>query len=377
VFAAISNNTVVNLYKAVSPDWPGNVWWHWVIFTVILIAFLLGTVIMFIYTERRVLAKIQARIGPNRIGPFGLLQPIADAVKVLMKEMITPAGADKIIYWIAPVIGFAPVLMSLAVVPFANGAALADINIGVLYVSAISYLSAIGVFAAGWASANKYSMLGSMRMVASIVSYEIPMMLSIGAVVLTAGSMSLNDIVVSQGHYPTALVQPLALFVMFLAGCAEINRSPFDLMEADSEIIAGFHTEYSGMKFAMFYLSEYGEAVVFSTIIATLFLGGWQGPFLPPPLWLIIKIFLVFFVMIWTRSTLPRVRIDQLMGLAWKFLFPLALVNLFITGFEVLLFPDGLPWYFIVINFAIAALAIFIGSRSYKVGGGRVEIGQR
>jgi NADH-quinone oxidoreductase subunit H len=376
VFAGLSNN-LVNYSQVVGLDWPGNVWWHWVVFTVILLVFLLGTVIMFIYTERRVLAKIQARIGPNRIGPFGLLQPIADAVKVLMKEMITPAGADKIIYWIAPVIGFAPVLMSLAVVPFANGAALANINIGVLYVSAISYLSAIGVFAAGWASANKYSMLGSMRMVAAIVSYEIPMMLSIGAVVLTAGSMSLNDIVISQGHYPIALVQPLALFVMFLAGCAEINRSPFDLMEADSEIVAGFHTEYSGMKFAMFYLSEYGEAVVFSTIISTLFLGGWQGPFLPPPLWLIIKIFLVFFVMIWTRSTLPRVRIDQLMGMAWKFLFPLALVNLFITGGEVLAFPNGLPWYFIFINFAVAALLIFIGSRGYKVGWGRVEVGKR
>ena len=376
MFAGLSNN-IVNYSQVVGPDWPGNVWWHWLVFTVILLVFLLGTVIMFIYTERRVLAKIQARIGPNRIGPFGLLQPIADAVKVLMKEMITPAGADKIIYWIAPVIGFAPVVMSLAVVPFANGAALANINIGVLYVSAISYLSAIGVFAAGWASHNKYSMLGSMRMVAAIVSYEIPMMLSIGAVVLTAGSMSLNDIVVSQGHYPLALVQPLALFVMFLAGCAEINRSPFDLMEADSEIVAGFHTEYSGMKFAMFYLSEYGEAVVFSTIIATLFLGGWQGPFLPPPVWLIVKIFLVFFVMIWTRSTLPRVRIDQLMGMAWKFLFPLALVNLFITGFEILAFPDGLPWYFILINFAVAGLAIFVGSRNYKVGWGRVEVGKR
>jgi NADH-quinone oxidoreductase subunit H len=293
----------------------------------------------------------------------------------LMKEMITPGGADKVVYWLAPVIVFTPVVMALAVVPFANGAALSDINIGMLYVLAISAISSFGVFAAGWSSDNKYSLLGAMRVVAAVVSYEMPVMLAVGCVIMTAGSMSLNDIVIAQQPYPMFLVQPLAFLLMFVAGCAEINRSPFDLMEADSEIVAGFHTEYSGMKFAMFYLAEYGEAVVLSTIIATIFLGGWQGPLLPPPVWLIIKIFIVFFLMIWTRTTLPRVRIDQLMALAWKFLFPLALINLFITAAEVLAFPDGLPLYFIPVNFAVGVVLVILGSRWYKPGKGRIQIG--
>jgi NADH-quinone oxidoreductase subunit H len=242
-------------------------------------------------------------------------------------------------------------------------------------VVAISSLSSIGVFMAGWSSANKYSMIGAMRMVASVVSYEIPIVLVIGSVILTAGSMSLNDIVIAQQNYPMLLMQPLAFLLMFTAGSAEINRSPFDLMEADQEIVAGFHTEYTGMKFAMFYLAEYGEAVVMSTIIATLFLGGWQGPLLPPWLWVILKIFIVFFIMIWVRTTLPRVRIDQLMALAWKVLFPLALVNLFITGGEVLAFPDGIPGYFIFVNIAVGAVLVLLGFRLYKVGWGRVQVG--
>jgi NADH-quinone oxidoreductase subunit H len=361
--------------KTLPSDWPGNIWWHWVVFTVIILAFFLGSVIMFIYMERRVLGKMQARIGPNRVGPFGLLQAIADAVKVLMKENVTPAGVDKIVYWLAPAVGFAPVLMAFAVVPFANGALLADLNIGILYVVAIGAISTLGVFMAGWGSNNKFAVIGAMRMVAAVVSYEMPIVLSIGAVVIIAGSMSLNDIVVAQQHYPLIFLQPLAFLIVFIAGCAEINRSPFDLMEADSEIVAGFHTEYSGMKFAMFYLSEYGEAVVMSTIIATLFLGGWRGPFLPPWLWLIGKVFFVFFLMVWTRTTLPRVRIDQLMSLAWKFLFPLALINLFLTGAEVLAFPQGIPAYFVAINIVVGLCLVLLFSRLYRVGRGRFAIG--
>ncbi|MDD5189693.1 MAG: NADH-quinone oxidoreductase subunit NuoH [Dehalococcoidales bacterium] len=367
-------NAFVNLPQALKADWPGNVWWHWVIFTLIAIVFFLGSVIMFIFMERRVLAKMQARIGPNRIGPFGLLQAIADAVKVLTKENITPSNADKIVFWLAPAIVFAPVLMVFAVVPFANGAVLADLNIGILYAIAIGSLSTIGVFMAGWSSSNKYSTLGAMRMVAAVISYEMPIVLTFATIIVLTGSMSLNDIVIAQGKYWFIFSQPLGFFLAFVAGCAEINRSPFDLMEADSEIVAGFHTEYSGMKFAMFYLGEYGEAVVMSTIIATLFLGGWQGPFLPPFVWLIGKIFFVFFLMIWTRTTLPRVRIDQLMKLAWKFLFPLALINLFATGLEVLTFPNGLPWYFIPVNFGIGVVLVLLWSRLYKVGWGRIEI---
>ncbi len=227
---------------------------------------------------------------------------------------------------------------------------------------------------AGWGSSNKYSLLGAMRNVAAVVSYEIPLVLAVLGVVMIAGSLSLNQIVLAQ-NIPFIMVQPLGFFLFFTAGCAEINRSPFDLMEADSEIVAGFHTEYSGMKFAMFYLVEYAEAVAISAIIATLFLGGWRGPLLPPWLWFVIKLVGVFFLMVWTRSTLPRVRIDQLMALAWKFLFPLALINLVVTAIQVLAWPTALPWLVVVVNFAIMAVLILIGSKFlFKLGWGRVEI---
>ena len=212
-----------------------------------------------------------------------------------------------------------------------------------------------------------------MRDVASMVSYEIPLVLSIIGVVLITGSLSLNTIVQSQ-NIPFVLYQPLGALIFFIAGCAEINRSPFDLLEADSELTAGFHTEYSGMKFALFYLTEYGEAIALSAMISTLFLGGWRGPILPPWLWLIIKIIVVFFVMVWTRMTLPRARIDQLMGLAWKFLFPLAVINFLITAVEVLAWQNGLPWFLIPVNFAIGAMLILLWSRNFKVGLGKVEV---
>ena len=355
---------------ALPPDWPGNnYWWHWLFFTIVLIAFVLVMVMGAIYIERRAMGRMQSRLGPNRTGPFGLLQPVADAVKVMLKENIVPDNADKIVHWLAPVIAFAPVLMIFAVVPFQNGALLADLNIGILYIVAISSISTVGVFMAGWSSGNKYSLLGAMRNVAAVVSYEIPLVLSI----VVAGSMSLNTIVLKQ-DIPFILLQPLGFLIFFAAACAEINRSPFDLMEADSEIVAGFHTEYSGMKFAMFYLVEYAEAIAMSAIITTIFLGGWRGPLLPPWLWFIVKTFIVFFVMVWTRTTLPRVRIDQLMALAWKFLFPLALINLFVTAVQVLVWPDALPWTAVYINIAIMIILIFLWSRFFKLGWGRVEI---
>jgi len=212
-----------------------------------------------------------------------------------------------------------------------------------------------------------------MRNAAAVVSYEIPLVLSIVGVVLAAGSLSLNTIVIKQ-DIPFILIQPLGFLVFFTAACAEINRSPFDLMEADSELVAGFHTEYSGMKFAMFYLVEYAEAIAMSAIITTIFLGGWRGPFLPPWLWFIIKTFVVFFIMVWTRTTLPRVRIDQLMALAWKFLLPLALINLFVTAVQVLAWPDALPWLMVVINIVVMVILILIWSRLFKPGWGRVEV---
>jgi NADH-quinone oxidoreductase subunit H len=359
--------------EAVPPDWPGGYWWHWLFFTIALITFVLVMVMGAIYIERRGLARMQSRLGPNRTGPFGLLQAVADAVKVLLKENIVPAKADKIVHWLAPIIAFTPVMMIFAVVPFQNGALLADLNIGILYVVAVSSITTVGVFMAGWGSSNKYSLLGAMRNVAAVVSYEIPLVLSIVGVVLVAGSLSLNDIVLAQ-DIPFILLQPLGFLLFFTAACAEINRSPFDLMEADSEIVAGFHTEYSGMKFAMFYLVEYAEAIAMSAIITTLFLSGWRGPLLPPWLWFIVKTFIVFFVMVWTRTTLPRVRIDQLMALAWKFLFPLALINLFVTAIQVLAWPDALPWIMVIINIAIMVILVVLWSKFFKLGWGRLEV---
>jgi NADH-quinone oxidoreductase subunit H len=364
---------IPNRLQTLPPDWPGGFWWHWLVFTVIIIAFVLLLVMGYIYIERRGMGRMQARLGPNRAGPLGLLQPIADAIKVLLKEDIIPAKADKIVHWLAPVIAFTPALLIFAVVPFQDGALLADLNIGILYVVAISSVSTVGIFMAGWGSSNKYSLLGAMREIAAVISYEIPVVLTIASIVLIAGSLSLNQIVLAQ-NIPFILLQPMSFLIFFIAGCAEINRSPFDLMEADSELVAGFHTEYSGMKFAMFYLAEYAEALVIATIITTLFLSGWRGPLLPPWLWFVLKVIAVFFVMVWTRTTLPRVRIDQLMALAWKFLFPLALINLFITGIEILTLPATSPWVMIPINFAIMAVFILLWSKFFKLGWGRVEV---
>ncbi len=360
-------------WQTLPPDWPGGFWWHWLVFTVIIIAFVLMLVMGYIWIERRGMGRMQARLGPNRAGPFGLLQPVADAVKVLTKEDLVPANADKIVHWLAPVVAFAPALMIFAVVPFQDGALLVDLNIGILYVVAISSVSTVGIFMAGWGSNNKYSLLGAMRNVAAVVSYEIPLILAILGVVLIAGSLSLNDIVLAQ-NIPFILLQPLGFLLFFIAGCAEINRSPFDLMEADSELVAGFHIEYSGMKFALFYLVEYAEALAISAIITSLFLGGWRGPVLPPFLWFLFKVILVFFVMVWTRTTFPRVRIDQLMALAWKFLLPLALINLIITAIQVLAWPEALPWALIPVNIAIMVILVLLWSRFFKLGWGRVEV---
>jgi NADH-quinone oxidoreductase subunit H len=360
-------------WPALSPDWPGGFWWHWLVFTLIIIVFVLLLVMGFIYIERRGMARMQARLGPNRTGPFGLLQPVADAVKLLLKEDIVPLKADKIVHFLAPIVALTPVLMVFAVVPFSDGALLSDLNVGILYVVAVASVASVGIFMAGWGSNNKYSLLGAMRDVAAVVSYEIPLVLSIIGVVVIAGSLSLNQIVQAQ-EIPFILFQPLGFIICFIAGCAEINRSPFDLMEADSELTAGFHTEYSGMKFALFYLAEYGEALALSSIIATIFLGGWRGPLLPPWLWFVLKVIIVFFVMVWTRTTFPRVRIDQLMALAWKFLFPLALINVLVTGVEVLAWPEGLPWVLIFVNIAVMLVLILLWSRKFKLGWGRVEV---
>lgn len=352
-----------------------NYWFHFAVFSVGILVFVITMVMGFIYFERRGIARFQVRQGPNRTGPMGMLQPVADAIKILIKEDIIPARGDKIIFWLAPLVTFVPVLMIFAVVPFQSGAPalLADLNIGILYVVAVSSIVSVGVFMAGWSSNNKYSLLGAMRDVAQLVSYEIPLALSIMGVVLITGSLSLTDIVEAQS-IPFILLQPLGFFIFFVAALAEVNRTPFDLLEADSEIVAGFNIEYSGMKFALFYLAEYCETVVLSAIAVILFFSGWKGPLLPPFLWFVIKIFAVFFVIIWIRSTIPRFRIDQVMGFAWKFLLPLALINLVITGIQVLIWQEALPWFVIIMNIAIMVILILVWSRFFKLGGGRVEV---
>ena len=358
---------------AIPPDWPGGFWWHLLVFAAIILTFVLSMIMGFIYIERRGIGRFQIRQGPNRTGPLGVLQPVADAIKVLLKEDIIPAKGDKWVFWLAPVVAFVPVLLIFAVIPFQGGALLADLNIGILFIVAISSVTAVGIFMAGWGSNNKYSLIGAMRDVAQLVSYEIPLVLSVVGVVLIAGSLSMTQIVEAQ-TIPFILLQPLGFLIFFLGALAEINRTPFDLVEADSEIIAGYHIEYSGMKFAMFYLAEYCEVLAISAITATLFLGGWRGPLLPPVLWFLIKVVGVFFVIIWIRSTIPRLRIDQVMAFAWKYLFPLALVNLLITGIQVLAWPEALPWPVIFVNLALMVVLIVVWARFFKLGGGRVEV---
>ncbi len=355
------------------PDWPGNFWAHWAIFAVAILVFVLLMVMVFIWFERRALAVMQARLGPNRAGPFGLFQSAADALKLLIKEDIVPAKGDKLVHWLAPVVAFVPVVLIFAVVPFWGGAILADLNIGILYIVAISSVTAVGIFMAGWSSNNKYSTLGAMRQVASVVSYEIPVVLSVVGVVLLAGSLSMQQIVAAQ-DIPFILLQPLGFLLFFCGALAEINRAPFDLTEADSEIVAGFFTEYSGMKFGLLFLAEYGEALAISAIVTTLFLGGWRGPLLPPFLWFLLKVGLVFFVIVWIRATVPRLRIDQLMALAWKFLFPLALLNLLITAAEILFWPAVSLWVFVPINFAVMIILVLLWSKFFKLGWGKVEV---
>ncbi len=371
--ASISSSSFSQL-AALPPDWPGNFWLHLVVFAVFILAFVLITVMTFIWFERRGVGRFQVRLGPNRVGPFGLLQPVADVIKILTKEDLIPAKGDRLVFWLAPVVAFAPIVMIFAVVPFQSGALLADLNIGILYIVAISSLATVGVFMAGWSSNNKYSLIAAMRDVAQLISYEIPLVLAIVGVVLIAGSLSLTEIVAAQG-VPFILLQPLGFLIFFIASLAESNHTPFDLVEADSEIVAGYNIEYSGMKFGTLYLAEYAEVLAVSAIITTLYLGGWRGPLLPPILLFLIKVFAVFFFIMWIRSTLPRLRIDQVMAFAWKFLLPLALINLVVTSLQVILgWPEASPWLMGFLNLAIMAVLVILWSRLFKTGGGRVEV---
>jgi NADH-quinone oxidoreductase subunit H len=298
-----------------------------------------------IWVERRFLGFLQIRLGPNRAGPLGLLQPLADAVKLLTKEDLIPAGADRVIFLFAPVVVAGTAILIFAVVPFAPGwtyqghpipGVVVDLNVGLLYVYALSSLAVYGVALGGWASNSKYSLLGAIRGAAQMISYELALGLSLVPIVMLAGSFSLVDIVNAQARCPFIVYQPLAFIIFFIGSLAEMKRIPFDIPEAEHELIAGYHTEYSGMRFGLFFLGEYVTMVTLGALVAVFFLGGWRGAFLPPLLWFLLKVASVALVIIWIRGTLGRLRYDQLMHLGWKLLIPLALLNIIITGGVIL-----------------------------------------
>ncbi len=361
-------------YTAASTTGSSNVsWGHLILFIVIIFAFLITGVMAFIYIERRVVGRFQIRIGPNRAGPFGMLQPVADAIKILIKEDIIPDKADKVLHLLAPAIAFIPAIMIFAVIPFRDGALLVDLNIAILYIVAIGSVSVIGIIMAGWSSANKYALISTMRTIAQVVSYEIPMSLAILSVVLLTGSLSMVSIVKAQ-TVPYILLQPLGFVIYLLAALAEVNRSPFDLLEAESEIVAGFNIEYSGIKFALFYLAEYAETLAISAIITTLYLGGWNGPYIPAILWFLTKVIAVFILIIWIRASLPRFRIDQVMKFAWKFLLPVACINLLITGTQIVFWPDVSAWIIVPVYFVIMAVLVLGWSKLLQLEGDRIEV---
>jgi NADH-quinone oxidoreductase subunit H len=321
---------------------------------VIVLAAVLVTVMYLVLLERKVQAWVQVRLGPMRVGPHGVLQPIADVLKLFVKEDITPVRADKWVFTLSPIIVLVPAIIAFAVIPFGDSVSIfgkpvplyiADLNVGLLYIVAVASIGIYGIILGGWSSNSKYPLLGALRSSAQLISYEVAVTLTFVSVILASGSLSMVDIIAAQKANGVwfAFVQPVALFIYAVGALAETNRSPFDLPEAEQELVAGFHTEYSGMRFALFFLAEYANMIVVSAIATTLFLGGWLRPFpsveflrfldyVPSWAWFTIKTCLVLYVFLWIRATLPRYRYDQLMKLGWKFLIPLAIANIIVTA---------------------------------------------
>ena len=285
-----------------------------------------------IWVERKVSAHMQVRLGPMEVGPHGAIQSVADALKLMGKELITPEEVDRPIYLLAPIVVFLPVLICFLVIPFSPTLIIKDMNVGLVLILAFSTLAVLAILMAGWSSNNKYAVLGAIRSVAQNVAYEIPLLITVMSIILMVGSFKLSDIVAAQSGYWYVLVQPLAFILFIICATAETNRAPFDLPEAESELVAGFHTEYSGMRFAVFFLAEYTNMFIAASVGTVLFLGGWHGPFLPGVVWFLIKVYALIFLMMWFRWTFPRVRFDQLINFAWKILIPLAFANLLITA---------------------------------------------
>lgn len=326
--------------------------------------------VLLVWSERRLLARFQVRRGPNRVGPFGLLQPLADAIKMMQKETVIPRGADRFLYYLPPVIVFIPLMLLWGAVPWAPKMTYADLNVGVLYLVAVTSLTTLAIFLAGWSSNNHYALLGAMRTVAMMVSYEIPISISLLTIVLFTGSLQLTDIVRWQAEHNAwfAFLLPLPLFTFFFSSTAELNRSPNDIAEAESEIVAGYYTEYSGMKMGLYLAGELGYATATSAFVSTLFLGGWTlfglETWIPPYIILGLKISFVYFVLVWMRATLPRFRLDQLMAFAWKYLIPLSIASVLMVALETTLFARWdvaavVPLVlFAIVNFVFARVAM-------------------
>lgn len=331
-----------------------NLIWEWVIKSIIILLVMTGGFAYVTLYERWVLAAMQVRIGPNRAGPWGLLQPVADGIKLIFKEELTPAAADKLIFLVAPVITVIPALIITAVIPWGTSVplfgrqielSLANVNVGVLFITSVTSVSVYGITLAGWSSNNKYAMLGGLRSTAQMISYELALGLTFIGPILLSGSMGIMDIVNAQRNVWFIFLQPIAFLIFLISSLAELNRAPFDMPEAEQELTAGYHVEYSGMKFALFFMAEYIKMIGIAMIGATLFFGGFLGPFVDEipalgPLYLFIKVVIWLFLFIWLRATLPRIRYDRLMALGWKILFPLALLNVVVTAFVSTLIGD-------------------------------------
>lgn len=312
---------------------------------IILILILMGCAAYMTFLERVVMARVQLRYGPNRVGPLGLLQPIADGIKLLTKETFRPKGADKLTFFLAPCISVFTALVAFLFIPFGGTVEIwgykvdlriADVNAALVFLLAFSSLAVYGVVLAGWSSDNRYSLLGGIRGTAQMISYEIPMGMSLLTVVLASGTLSLTEIVDAQRSHWFIWSQPISFIIYVITAFAETNRAPFDLPEAEQELTAGYHTEFGGMKFAMFFLAEYVNILAVSAIASTLFLGGWLGPWNIPVVWLVVKVALFVLFFMWVRATMPRFRYDQLMSFSWKILMPLATANLLITAYLIL-----------------------------------------
>ena len=315
----------------------GSDWFRLIVGLVIVLGFSQLNALFLVWLERKVAGHIQLRPGPKEVGPFGLLQTIADGIKLVGKELITPGTVDRKLFVMAPVMVFIPVLIGFLVLPFGPDLILRDMNAGVLLIFAFSTITVLAILAGGWASNNKYALLGAVRSVAQNVAYEIPLLLSVMSVVLMVNSMQFSEIVNAQGKLWFIFLQPVAGLIHLICATAETNRAPFDIPEAESELVAGFHTEFSGMRFGLFFLAEYTNMFIVSAVATSLFFGGWQGPFgldlgIPGIVWFLAKTYVLIFVIMWVRWTFPRLRFDQLMNFSWKVMIPLSLANLLITA---------------------------------------------